>query len=146
MKEIRLKNGPVLFEWKYYFLRFPVYFFPWNMLKNMENQQRSSSLVNDKIRDYRHITSIMLNRFCEISNPFPSPPIALSPHVLNRQYPAWQNTKQNEMQNTYLFSIASQVLKVLLMKSYMIQPVFLFLVVSRWFLYASSIMTFYKFL
>ena len=50
------------------------------------------------------------------------------------------------MQNTYLFSIASQVLKVLLMKSYMIQPVLLFLVVSLWFLYASAIMTFYKFL
>ena len=50
------------------------------------------------------------------------------------------------MQNICLFYTVSQILKVLLIKSYMIQPVLLFLVVLIWLLYTSADMTFYKFL
>ena len=52
------------------------------------------------------------------------------PPVLNGQYQAGWSTKQNQMKDTWLFYIVSQVLKVLLIKSYMVQlPVLLFLVV-----------------
>ena len=49
----------------------------------MENQLRSSSLINEKIRlkiirNHQQLTFIMLSRFCAISNP---------PHVLTGQYP-----------------------------------------------------------
>ena len=50
------------------------------------------------------------------------------------------------MQNTCLFYIAYQVLKVILIKSYMIKPVLLFFVVLLWLLYTSADITFYNFL
>ena len=48
------------------------------------------------------------------------------------------------MQNTCLFYIVPQVLKVLLIESYMIQPVLLFLVDLLWLIYTSPYITFYK--
>ena len=48
------------------------------------------------------------------------------------------------MQNTCLSCTVSQVLKVFLIRSYIIQPVLLFPVILLWLLYTSADMTFYK--
>ena len=69
---------------------------------------------------------IKLTRFCVLSNLTHHPPPS---HVLNVQYEAQWNTKQNYMQNACLSYIGSQGLKVVITKSYMLPPVFLFVVV-----------------
>ena len=50
------------------------------------------------------------------------------------------------MQNTCQSCTVSQVLKVFLIRSYIIQPVLLFPVILLWLLYTSAAMTFCKFL
>ena len=65
----------------------------------------------------------MLNRFCLLSR-------NLHPPVLNGQYQDGWNTNQNQMKNAQPFYTVFQVLKVLLIKIYKIQPPdLLFLVV-----------------
>ena len=78
---------------------------------------------NNQLRDCQQITFIMLNRFCLLSRN-PHPP------VLNGQYQDGWNTNQKQMKNAQPFYTVFQVLKVLLIKIYKIQPPdLLFLVV-----------------
>ena len=63
--------------------------------------------------------------FCTVHKPFPEINYYLVkkiiPSVINRQYQARSNIKQNSMKITCLFYFVSQVLKLLLTKSYTIQ-------------------------
>ena len=80
------------------------------------------------VGDHWQITFVTFNRFCLLSNP--------SSSLLLWTISSWMEYQANYMKNTYLFYIVSQVLMVLLIKSYMIQlPVLLFLVFLHWVLH-----------
>ena len=72
-----------------------------------------------KLRGCRQIAFVALNGFCLLSK---YPPHSHSlPHVSNGQYQNGLNTNQSQMKNTCLFYIAFQVLKVCVLKRFVVQ-------------------------
>ena len=72
-----------------------------------------------KLRGCRQIAFVALNGFFLLSK---HPPHSHSlPHVSNGQYQNGLNTNQSQMKNTCLFYIAFQVLKVCVLKRFVVQ-------------------------